>query len=132
MNTIEQGVVGELRVAAVLMESGYIISSAMEGAPYDLIADDGHRLYRVQVKSVSNTKGSAGISVERVSHNTKGTKQKQYQPHEVDAYCIYAQDRDEVYWVPFDEAPATQITLRWSDPENGQTKGIRMAEDYRI
>ena len=132
MNTIEKGVLGEKRVEARLIEREYIVSDSMEGAPYDLVADDGYSMYKVQVKTVSNTEEFAEISLRRISHNTKERKTSQYSDNEVDVYCIYAIDRDEVYWIPFDVAPSTCITLRWTEPINGQTSGVHMADDYCV
>src|SRR3982074_2145677 len=51
-DTKSVGDISELRVACALAESGYSVSKPLgENQRYDLIADDGERLQRVQVKT---------------------------------------------------------------------------------
>lgn len=67
----------------------------MRAAPYDLIADIGGKLYRVQVKYI-------GPARTRVDVSKKGRKRRAYRPDEIDLLAVW-QEPDNAYlieWPP--------------------------------
>jgi hypothetical protein len=51
---------------------------------------------------------------------------------EVDIFAAHWPERGDVYLVPVDDAPSRLCSLRLHPSRNGQMKGIRWAEDYRL
>jgi hypothetical protein len=131
----QKGDLAELRVAADLIERGCHVSIPFgEDCDYDLIADRGGVLHRVQVKY---TQSDGRIVLVRCrSHsltNGKVRSTKRYTARMVDWIAVYDRTSDRCYYVPSNELGATGIsgvTLRLTPARNGQRTGIRNAEDY--
>lgn len=133
MNPSEIGDVSVARVLAALVQNGEVVLVPFGDARrYDLAVDRNGQLVRVQVKTgrvrkgailfwtCSNTKLS-GVSDARKSY-----------VGEADFFAVFCPETDSCYMVPADEVPSRQGSLRVSPPANGQKKGIRLAEDFKI
>jgi hypothetical protein len=51
---------------------------------------------------------------------------------QADFFGVYSPDLDQVFLVPVEDVPITGATLRIDPPKNGQKKGIRMADLYKL
>lgn len=100
------GRVAELEAEQYFTSRGYPVSYPTTEERYDFIIDDDGDLYRVQCKSTYSTEryGKERIAVEFRA----GTDNSGYSEGELDAFVIYNPSHDELYWLWFDEAPATQ------------------------
>jgi len=137
-----KGEIAELKVQLRAAEKGWVASRTVEGARYDLVLDDGKKLYRAQVKYAgakgSHSEGSATVYLTRSEgddRNKNGKyrrrKTRRYNSKEVDAILVYLPQIDKVCWLGpelFSEKPA--LALRYESPKNGQKKGIHLAEEY--
>jgi len=131
-DTCKTGDISEQKVKLKLVEEGYTVSEPINsGSRYDLIADDGNSLYRVQVKTAYNEDESTSI-FSCCSNPQSGKKTVPYTEDEVDVYCCYSPKYESIYWIPFNEAAKTSMTLRHVKTPNGQVKNINWSEDYKI
>lgn len=121
----KNGAIAEAEVQAELVRRGISVSIPTTEESYDMIADTGEKLIKVQVKNAflverSGGKTDAYRAEFRTRHyDTSGDVQEsRYSEGDIDAYAIYNPDHDEIYWLPFEDAPETQAsrTLKsWQD-----------------
>lgn len=130
MNTKAKGEISEGHVIAHLLKKGYSVSMPFgDNQRYDLILDDGERLWRVQVKTARRTSG--GVLFKTASVNGFTGVQTTY-VGQIDIFLVYSPDLDKVYRVPIGECGASNFTLRTEAPRGGPTSTIKWAKDYEI
>jgi hypothetical protein len=129
--------IGELSVARTLsrlLESGYAVSLPFgDNLRYDLIADDGQRLLRIQCKTGRlDSKGSIAFPVCSCA-NHRGRGRRDYQG-DVDAFGVYCPSTESVYLVPMSALNGCrrEARLRVDPARNAQVKGIRMASAFLL
>lgn len=86
MHTTDKGEVARYMTVTHLMKMGYIVSVPLtENSSYDLIADDGQRLYRIQVKKATLHKDKIKINLytNNYNKNVEGSIKK-YTSNEID------------------------------------------------
>lgn len=128
VNTKDVGDLAELKVATALVEKGWAVSIPWgENSKYDLLADDGEKIHRVQVKA-GRLRNGAILYNTYTSHHHRGGG-SEYYGDAVDYFGVYCKDLDSVYLVPSGEAEGT---LRVEPTRNNQSEGIRFAEEYKI
>ena len=66
---------------------------------YDLILDNGNKLYRIQIKSTNMQKKKGNVVAWEVAL-LGGSKVKKYKPNEVDFFAIYLEQLDIWYVIP--------------------------------
>ncbi|HET7815640.1 MAG TPA: group I intron-associated PD-(D/E)XK endonuclease [Candidatus Baltobacteraceae bacterium] len=125
------GTISELRVALDLARAGYLVSFPVgENCRYDLVADNGEHLYRIQVKTGRLRKGVVVFNTVS-SHSHRGGRYRMY-TDEIDFFAIFCRDTDSTYLVPIAEMPVTQGMLRITKPLNNQTRKMRWAGQYLL
>ena len=125
------GIRSEVAVMNALIRNGYWVSIPYgDNRYYDLVADNGERLYRIQVKTGQDHGFYLRYSCSS-SHVHRGRSLRSYQG-EVEFVAVYCASRDTVYLIPAAELTATQGHLRFSQPENGRKKRIRWAGQYEL
>lgn len=123
-----------MKVAADLLDRGCQLSIPFgEDCDYDLIADAGSVLHRIQVK-YTESNGQV-ILVRCRSHSlTKGKirQTKHYTAETIDWIAVYDRTTDRCYYCPASELGEgrCELSLRLVAARNGQRIGIRRAEDY--
>jgi hypothetical protein len=130
-NTKLIGDISELRVATALAEAGYIVSKPFgENARYDLVADDGERLFRVQVK----TGRLRGGIVRYACYSSHAHRQGGMRPYfgEIDFLAVYCPQTRKVYLLPESALVATTGHLRIVPTKNNMAKRIRWASEYEL
>lgn len=131
----EKGDLAELKVAADLASRGCRLAFPWgENCDYDLIADTGDRLHRIQVKYTESD--GAVIKIECRSRSlTRGRviATKHYTAETVDWMAVYDRTTDECYYVPALELGEgrTHFSLRLAPTLNLQRAGIRFAADHK-
>ena len=117
----------------VLVRAGFGVFVPLigENCRYDLIADDGARLMRIQVKTGRKRKGAIEFNCYN-SHTHRGGPSCRSYVGEVDYFGVYCPQFDTSYLVPIEDLAPTQSNLRIAPTKNGQGKRIRWADDYRI
>lgn len=139
VDTNQKGQIAELKVQLRATELGWICSHTIAGARYDLVLDDGKKLYRVQVKyaggKTSHCEGSASVCLRSNEGDVRNmkysrTKTKKYSGLEVDAVLAYLPQIDKIVWLNPElfEGKAV-ISVRYQAPKNGQLKGVNLVDD---
>lgn len=131
MDTIAKGEIAVLEVQRRALDKGWIASKPLrEGTRYDLILDDGGKLYRVQVKYADGLKD--GVVRIVLTKQSAGCKRiRLYCENEIDAILAYLPKIDKVVWFGPDVfSNKGCIFARFEPAKNGQTKGLLLANDY--
>lgn len=133
MTTQQKGELATLRVMLRAVERGVLVSRpVLEGSRYDLVLDDGTRLYRAQVKYASADPDSGRLVVELKKHSG-GYRRRlyTYSEAEIDVVVVYVPDLESVLWLPAPLwAGKVSVALRLTPPRNGQVAGCSFAADY--
>lgn len=131
-NTKRTGTISELRVAHDLVRAGYLVSIPFgENCRYDFVADDGCRLYRVQVKTGRLRKGVVIFNAYS-SHSHRGGPTCRTYTDEIDYFAVFCGETDATYLIPIGELPVQVGALRVERPRNNQTSKMRWAADYLL
>lgn len=109
-----KGQIIELKVQEQLLRYGFDISiPSYNASKYDLIADTGKELLKIQVKksiSASNSSFSFGCTTQNVKSSTKA--KHKYTNDEIDYFATAW--KDKIYLVPVDET-STQKSIKFDD-----------------
>ena len=136
MNTLSSHFIGEIteqQVAIEFLKLGILVSKPLvQSSRYDFIADIGHRLYKIQVKTSSPKENNSYIQfATSTSHtNTQGTLNLTYTEDDVDFFATMYENH--CYLVPQKECGKRAQRLRLVPTQNGQIKGIMFAKDYHL
>ena len=128
MNTHQKGYVGEQVVKLKLVAGGWNVAKPEVEDRYDLIADDGQNLWRVQVKYVDDYMGDA-LTVDLRKQCRSNGVTKVYTRKEIDALVLYVPKTDKIYWVPVDVFDG-MTTLNFQLVSGRQKKRTRMLSDF--
>jgi hypothetical protein len=129
LSTAQKGELAVLRALQRSFEKGWLVSVPMSPCRYDLVLDDGARLYRVQVKyagrTASNCQGAVSLDF------TKGGKRNRtYRDHEIDAVLAYVAPADTLIWIgPEYFHDRRNIQLRYRATRSGQSNGCLFISD---
>jgi hypothetical protein len=130
-NTKSIGDISESRVLAALTGAGYLVSRPFgENCRYDLIADDGERLHRVQVKTGRLRNGVIVFNCYS-SHAHRGGPMRPYFG-QVEYLAVYCPQNEKVYLLPEQELTASTAHLRVSPTRNNMAKTIRWAAQFEL
>jgi hypothetical protein len=90
------GDAAELGAATIIRRNGGQVSFPFgDNAKYDIVADIGNTLYKVQVKSTTQRDGESG-SLRAPLRSSDGYG---YDDSDVDSFILYNQIDDEYYWL---------------------------------
>jgi hypothetical protein len=120
----------EAKVMLALAEAGYLVSLPFgNGHKYDLIADDGQKLFRIQCKTGRVRNGVLIFN----AYSMPGNKSKRSSYRGLaDLFAVLNPHDGKVYLVPVDDVGTYDIYLRLSPTSNGQSQGIRWAVKYEL
>ena len=119
-------------VIAALVRAGYLVSIPFgENHRYDVIADDGVQLLRIQVKT-GRLRGGAINFWCRSSHQHRRSGPTASRPYfgQVEYLAVFCPQNGKVYLVPESELVATKGHLRVAPCLNRQARKIRWAAEY--
>jgi hypothetical protein len=109
MNTKAKGEISEGHILAHLLKRGYVVSVPFgNNQRYDLIVDDGERLWRAQAKTARMHKGCLVFNCSSTGYNGR----REAYHDQIDLFLVYSPDADKVYRIPIKEATATEMMLR--------------------
>lgn len=132
MNTKDKGDISEAEVTTALLRKGWSVSTPVgDNDRYDLIADTGQELVRVQVKTAHWENGKVVFNTSSVVSKSGGQTMQEYTSDEIDVFAAYSERTDEIYWVPVDECGSSTKSLRVEDAKKASPK-INWAEDYLL
>lgn len=133
-NTKAVGDRAEAMVIAALICHGYLVSIPFgENHRYDLIADDGEKLLRIQVKSGRFRNGIIAYSCSS-SHQHRRSGPTASRPYfgQIEYLAVYCAGTGKVYLVPESELVATRAHMRVAPCLNRQARKVRWAVEYEL
>lgn len=131
-NTLVKGDVNEIQCLLDFQKRGFYCSLPFSGScKYDLIADIGGKLIRIQCKSSTfhEDEGTLHMSATRQTTNTKETVRYKYSEEEIDYF--YTSWNGYGFLIPVNEVSTTKY-LRVKTPKNGIQETMSIASDYLI
>ena len=97
---------------------------------YDMIAEFGGKLNRIQVTANEEVNGSIKCYCRSSKNHTTNKELKTYE-NDVDYFVFYNQNRDIIALVPIEDVGSYKsISLRIEPTKNGQISGIKFFKDY--
>ena len=127
LSSQQKGNIGELRIAAKLIELGYeVLKGFGETKDFDLVAYKDSKFIRIQVKAV--TPKNQVLVGKTFTSNSKGIRF--FNKEVVDVLAIYDLENCNSYFVNPKEINGQGILLRLAETRNGQKLNIKMAKDY--
>lgn len=128
INTKDIGEKSEAIILSDLLIKGYHVSIPFgNNQRYDLIVDDGKKLYKVQCKTGRYVRG--GIVFNTCSTNGFTGKVKHYNG-EIDFFLVYSPYNNCIYKVLVQDSTLRSMLLRIDLPKNNQSKKTKWANDY--
>jgi len=129
-HTKNKGDLGVAKAYCDLVQKGYMVLAPLtEHAPFDLVAYDGNKFMRIQVKYRSAVRGSLQVNLINWWADKNGSHGKRVDKRQVDVFCIYCPETDKCYYFKAEDVNVS-LTLRMQAPRNNQSKNIRFADDY--
>jgi len=105
----------------------------VEGGRYDIVIDVGSQLLRVQCKWASRIGDVLNIRCATSRHTPRGYIKTTYSTDEIDVIAAYAQETDQCYLIPIEEAAGmASLSLRLAPTRNNQATNVRWARDYEF
>jgi hypothetical protein len=123
--------VSKAQVRAI--ELGYYVSVPLMDYRYDLVLDDGKKLWRVQIKYANRKphNSNGAVTVQLTYETRKRRRIVTYNSSEVDALVVYLPKIDKLCWFPTDVFVGKRgLNVRIDQPKNSQSKKIVMASSY--
>ena len=134
MNSNQIGNLGELKVIETCLRNGIQVFTPFgDGNVVDLVLIVNGKCLKAQVKS-TQTGENDGIMTFNIS-SSKSTRtngeRHHYTANEIDIYLLYSYVYDEVYLIPFKDAPSSSVMLRHDIPKKVLST-MRFTKDYQF
>jgi PD-(D/E)XK endonuclease len=123
----------EAIVLAELLKAGYVVLLPFgDNQRYDLVIEKDGSFHRVQCKTAHLARTGGAISFKTCStYAHRGRPNRGYRG-EADYFGVYSPDLKKVYLVPVEDVGESMASLRIETSRNGQTQGVRLAEQYEV
>ncbi|MDR3421981.1 MAG: group I intron-associated PD-(D/E)XK endonuclease [Xanthobacteraceae bacterium] len=132
-STTFRGDVAEMMAAAELVRRGYIVSRPLtNGAPYDLLVDDGRAVFKVQVKRTCLDRENDSVRIQLSSSKYHRGRAGVSYAGRVDMILAVDCEASAFYVVAGADLERWEIRIRTAPALNNQTKGTRSPADYAI
>ena len=114
VNSKDRGDETEAKAIQRLVSAGFSVSIPFgDNDKYDLVADDGSSLYRVQCKTAWQNKEET-IRFNTHSQTTKeGAYHERTYHGEIDAFLVRYPETESLYWIDIDDATEQKMELRF-------------------
>jgi hypothetical protein len=129
-HTKDKGDIGVAKAYCDLVEKGYVVLfPATEHAAFDLVAYDGTRFVRIQVKYRGAVNGVIQVNLVNWWADKNGSHGRPIDKSQVDVLCIYCPETNKCYYFQAEHINVS-LTLRIHAPKNNQSKNVKFADDY--
>ena len=129
-HTKSKGDLGVAKAYCDLVEKGYmVLFPSTEHAPFDLVAYDGKKFVRIQVKYRRAVNGSVHLKMINWWADKNGSHSKQVDKSQIDVFCVYCPNTDKCYYFK-PETINVCLSLRVEAPKNNQSRKVNFADDY--
>jgi hypothetical protein len=131
-HTKDKGDIGLGFVIADLISHGIQVALPMsEHLPFDCIAiSETNQLIRLSIKYRATKDNRILLTLRSSWSDGHGVHIRHHDKNSYDATAIYCPNSKECYYIRNEEIES-DICLRFDEPKNNQTKGIRFASDFR-
>lgn len=132
MDSDQVGSMTEAKIIHRLLSLDYSVSTPFGGKErYDLLVDTKKEIYKVQCKTAT-LREQGVICFSTSSRNKKDGEyfNRNYKEEEIDAFVAYSDYLDECYWVWFEEAAKSEMSLRFESKIDHPK--INWCEDFKI
>lgn len=131
LSRVKRGDASEAKVLTELLERGYSVSKPFgDNQRYDLIADDGEELHRIQVKTGKMKDNYIEFKLTSNRSHASGVEHKPYTSDEIDSFVVYSPENGGLYWVPVEDTGTSAMRLRLES--NQDQPQINWASEYEI
>lgn len=128
MHTKTKGTIAELKIASRLLEDGWkVLFPLGENNRYDLVVEKGGKFVRIQVKYVTQKKGSLDVNCS----SSNNWSVLPYNSNEIDYIAVFNASNEEMYFLPISLMTKYKFKLRIDKTKNNQNKGIHYATDFK-
>jgi hypothetical protein len=127
------GDIAELAVMAAFLKLGFRVAIPWsDDCRYDLIVDTGEQLLRVQVKAASECRDGTVLRFHAYSPRYAAGKFQGREDYrgQADVFAAYAASNQQVYVLPVDAVPETDVWLRLAPAMHGNRYGSRPATEH--
>jgi hypothetical protein len=132
-NTKAAGDITEAVVLAEFLRAGFPVCVPFgDNRRYDLVVEAGGRFLRVQCKTASLTSDRCGGQGCIRFKARSGVHESRPYRGQADLFAAYSPDTRQVYVLPVDKVPGTDVWLRLTPARNNNQYGIRLAEDHTL
>ena len=134
MNTSTIGLQTEARILSDLVNTGHQVFIPFgETSRSDFIIDNGFGLVRAQCKTGRLRNGVViWDTASREKNWATGTSSNRGYTDDIDVFLVYCPETDQTYSVPVGMVAKGKARLRLEPTRNGQSKGVKYAEDYKL
>lgn len=123
------GHITEKIVEAELLRRGYtVLTPSGDNERYDLVVEDDNSFSRIQVKTASVKDGKV-IFPTKSTNYMKGSWENNNYEGDIDWFIAYCPERDEFYELSIDDAPNSQMSLRFEEPKK-PSSNINWLSEY--
>lgn len=125
--TFQKGHIAQMKVELRAAEKGWIVAKPNIESRYDIILDDGNKLWRAQVKYAAQIEnGSVQVDLRR---NCRGnTKTRPYTSNEIDVVLVYVPSEDAIIWIDdklFDNAKGLSFRIQEPLRDTGDSRYLK-------
>ena len=132
MNTKTKGDIAESKVLSALVKHFDVSIPFGDNTRYDLVVDDGNKIWRVQVKHARCEDGKMTFNTVSCPTLRGNDRKRENYKGDADIFAAYATKIDQIAFVTVEEVGERgQMTLRYSSTKNGQKRGINWLDDYK-
>jgi PD-(D/E)XK endonuclease len=128
--------IGEISEAIVLVEflkAGFPVALPFgDNQRYDIVVEVGGSFLRVQCKTARVIKGGAVVCFNARSTNPPERSTLSSYRNQADLFAAYSPHTKQVYVLPVDEVPETDVWMRLLPVRNNQRLRIRWAKDCTL
>lgn len=130
-HTTTKGDIGVAMVTADLLCQGYEVMMPVSAvSPFDVVAYRCGKFSRLQVKSREVVNGRISFQLRRAIISSGKIAQVPLSRDDVDGIAVYCPTTKSYYYLPMEGSQT--VTLRISEPANGQRTGIKFADEYKV
>lgn len=119
------------QILATFLKQGMIVLIPFgDNQRYDLVVHEDHKFIRIQCKTARFEQGNQAVFVFTSESTNWNTGKCRNYKGQADIFAVWLPQKEQMYILNVDTCPVSQVNIRFTYPENGQRKGIRLAENH--
>jgi hypothetical protein len=134
MHSKLKGNIASTTTVLELQKRGFnVFSEIGDYSRIDLIAEKNSILRKIQVK-YANSSREDGVAILRLEKSGPNGYRYTYDENDIDWFAVYSPITEKVYWVRSKIACKnnSMFKIRFLPPQNNQTSGVNLAENFGI